>query len=117
MSYAPRVVPPVASMGPWSAVTNKHTVSDEPSAGVGKKVASNPDEQIKDACRAFESFLMSYMLKTMRASVPKSGLLYGGKTGEVFQDMMDEKVCDAAAKSQGIGLAEMMFRTLRQAGR
>ena len=53
------------------------------------------------------------MYKQMRATVPEGGL-FGKKSNalEIFEDMRDTEMMNAAAKSGGIGIADMMYQQL-----
>ena len=50
----------------------------------------------------------------MRASIPKSGLISGGKAEEMFTDMLDAEMAKSLSSSGGIGLASMMQRQLEK---
>jgi Rod binding domain-containing protein len=71
-------------------------------------------DALKKACESFESMLMSCMLKSMRSSVPKSGLFGNSQGEQIFQGLMDEKVCKSAADARGLGVADMMYQQLRR---
>ncbi|MBW2599409.1 MAG: rod-binding protein [Deltaproteobacteria bacterium] len=88
---------------------------------VSKRVETNrPDgqqreideEKLKKACADFESIFISYMLKTMRRTIPQSGLnKFPGK--DIYTTMIDQKVAeDLAKRGGGIGLQEMLLRQL-----
>jgi flagellar protein FlgJ len=46
---------------------------------------------IRKSTDAFESLMVSMMLKEMRKAIPKSGFLSGGQGEEMFQDMLDNE--------------------------
>ena len=56
---------------------------------------------------------LSMMYKQMRATVPENDL-FGKKSNaiEIFEDMRDTELMNAAAKSGGIGIADMMYKQL-----
>jgi peptidoglycan hydrolase flgJ len=89
----------------------------DPAAGyVPKNLMSDADVQAKklrEACEGFEAMFLSMMYKQMRATVPESGL-FGKKSNaiKIFEDMRDTELMNAAAKSGGIGLADMMYKQL-----
>ena len=70
-------------------------------------------KKLREACEGFEAMFLSMMYKQMRATVPESGLL-GKKSNalEIFEDMRDTELMNAAAKSGGIGIADMMYKQL-----
>jgi flagellar protein flgJ len=70
-------------------------------------------KKLREACEGFEAMFLSMMYKQMRATVPESGLL-GKKSNalEIFEDMRDTEMMNVAAKSGGIGIADMMYKQL-----
>jgi flagellar protein FlgJ len=68
-------------------------------------------EKLKKACSDFESIFMHQMLKEMRKTVKKTGLIHGGQAEEIFSDMLDQE----RAKTMTIGLGDMLFMQLSKA--
>jgi flagellar protein FlgJ len=67
---------------------------------------NSPDRaKFKKAAVEFESFLLYYMLKTMRQAIPKSGLVES-KAGDTYLSLFDQEVANLAAKQGGFGLAK-----------
>ena len=67
-----------------------------------------PDKNIKKAAKEFEAYFVSYLLKVMRESVPKSGLLSGGMSENIYTSMMDEKIAEGIALQGGFGLSKLL---------
>lgn len=96
-----------------NASAEKLTSSDL--RGVEKQESSDT-AKMRDACREFESYFLSYMFKAMRRTVPESGFISGGDAEEMFQDMYADAISQEAAKGPGIGIGDMLYRDLsRQA--
>ncbi|MEN6464439.1 MAG: rod-binding protein [Syntrophaceae bacterium] len=77
------------------------------------------DKKLRKACAAFESFMVYYMLKTMRKSVPQSGL-FGNMAGkDTFNMMLDQKIAEKAAERKGgsLGLQKVLYDQLSAGGR
>lgn len=74
------------------------------------------DAKLKKACQEMESVFLNMLLKTMRATVPKSDL--GGNTQqtETMQSMMDMEMTRNMAAAGGTGIAAMMYRNLKNPG-
>ncbi len=64
--------------------------------------------KLKNACSEFESIFMHQMLKEMRKTVNKTGMVHGGQAEEIFSDMLDQE----RAKSMNIGLGDILFMQL-----
>ncbi len=88
-------------------INNSHTVG----FGIGEQKPQKPDEMEK-ATREFEAFFLSYMLKTMRESVPKDGLLSGRKGEEIYTSMLDDALSKEMSERGGIGIGELMLKQL-----
>jgi peptidoglycan hydrolase FlgJ len=77
-----------------------------------KAAADNGDDaELKQVCKEFEGIFVSMMYKQMRATVPKSDYLQSDSATEIFNSMLDDKLCDAAAQ-RGIGLGDMMYKQM-----
>jgi len=77
-------------------------------------VKPNSPEQLRKVCRQFESVLLQNMLKSMRATVPKGGLLDEGNDAQVYQQMFDAQIVQEAAAHSNLGLGESLYRQLSQ---
>ncbi len=69
-------------------------------------------EAIREAARQFESVFMHQVFKTMRATVPKEGLLDTGFGGQVFTDMLDQEYAELASRNGQVGLAGIIAEQL-----
>lgn len=76
-------------------------------AAQGKK---GKPEDIKKAAREFEALFINNLFKVMRESVPKGGLLDGGRGEEIYTSMLDEALSAELAKRGGIGLANIVLK-------
>ncbi len=78
-----------------------------------KKIATNDSSEVKKACADMESLFIFYLLKEMRATVPKTGYLDGGKSEEVYNSMLDAQLSKELAAERGIGLSPLLYEGLR----
>ncbi len=89
-----------------------------PSADMGNvkeadKNAAEKEKKLKKACADFESLLVYYLFKSMRQTVPASGLLDKFPGKDTYTMMMDQKVAeDMAHRGDGIGIQKMLFNQL-----
>jgi len=74
--------------------------------------AAREDIELRRACREFESYLVSMMLKSMRTTVPKTDLFGSADKQEIFQSMLDDEVGRKIAERGAFGLADFMYRQL-----
>ena len=76
-----------------------------PAASAG----SDKAQRLAKACSDFEAIFVEQLFKTMRASVPESGLLDGGRAEEIYTSMLDQQIAREMALGQGnLGLAHQM---------
>ena len=68
---------------------------------------------LRKASEQFEAYFLSYLLKTMRSTIPK-GALTQNPMGEMYHAFYDEEIGKRAAESGGIGLAEMILSSLAE---
>lgn len=75
---------------------------------------TSPEKGIKAASQQFESLFLQQVLKSMRATVPKSGLV-DTSTTEFYTDMLDAQLAQNMS-GRGLGFAEMIENSLRAKG-
>ncbi len=67
----------------------------------------------KAVCQKFEAFFLNCLLKEMRATIPKSGLMdSGGQANQIYVAMYDAKIAQEMAKKGGIGLGLIIEKNL-----
>tara|TARA_B100000902_G_C27115659_1_gene815927 strand:+ start:402 stop:794 length:393 start_codon:yes stop_codon:yes gene_type:complete len=63
-------------------------------------------KKIKDLSEEFESLFLEIMLKSMRDSVEKSGLVDGGNAENIFQGMLDKEYSKKMSSQRSSGIAD-----------
>ena len=95
----------------------QNAASLKPSERSGKSndavraVSAAPDraQRLAKACADFEAIFVEQLFKTMRASVPESGLADSGRAEEIYTSMLDQQIAREMALGQGsLGLAQQM---------
>ena len=69
--------------------------------------------QLKEACAELESVFISYLLKEMRATIPKTGIISGGRAEEIYTSMLDSEISKEMASQRGIGLSSLFLDRLK----
>ncbi|HUU49819.1 MAG TPA: peptidoglycan DD-metalloendopeptidase family protein [Nitrospinota bacterium] len=78
---------------------------------------SNKDiKTVEEVAKKFEQIFIFYMLKTMRASIQKSGLIDGGRGEEIYTSMLDNEFSSVISNRGGIGLARLIIDDLKIRG-
>jgi Rod binding domain-containing protein len=86
--------------------------NDARPAAVGSRVNDENGGRLREACSEFEALFINLLLKELRATVGKSGLMDGGRAEEVYTGMMDTEMARDLAAKGGIGLAAILYRQL-----
>ena len=98
----------------------KQTDADKLAGKVaGRKVltaeekAEKLDKELKEACQGFEAMYMELMYKKMRDTVPEDELFGDSNADKIWQSMLDSEMMQQAAKSGGVGVADMLYKQLK----
>lgn len=69
-------------------------------------------KKLYDASVEFESIFVKMMLKEMKSTVHKSGLIDGGYAEEIFEDMLYDEYSKNLSANSSLGLAEQIYQSL-----
>lgn len=75
--------------------------------------AEKLDKELKEACQGFEAMYMELMYKKMRDTVPEDELFGDSNADKIWQSMLDSEMMQQAAKSGGVGVADMLYKQLK----
>ncbi len=70
-------------------------------------------DDLRKVARDFEAIFLENLLKTMRRTIPKGGLLDGGQSEEIYTFLFDREIAQRMAQ-RSIGLADLIQRQLEQ---
>ena len=68
---------------------------------------------LQEASKQFESLMLHFMIREMRATVPESVLFPRSMAEDIFNGMLDETIAGEMAQNGGIGLSRMIFEQLQ----
>lgn len=101
------------SAGAGKAVDGAKASKDaEFAAALERAVQAGEDKKLKDACVEFEAIMLQQMIKGMRKTIDRSDLIKHTMGQEIFEEMLDESYAKEMAKSNQMGLAEILYRDL-----
>ncbi len=80
--------------------------------GVARPHSEENDRELKKVCQDFEAMFINMILKEMRKSVPKQGILHGGLQEDIYISMFDQKMAEKIAHGKGIGLWQNLYKKL-----
>ncbi|NLC19948.1 MAG: hypothetical protein GX757_12190 [Clostridiales bacterium] len=81
-------------------------------AALNKSDAS--DEELMEACKSFEAYLLEQVFKGMEKTVLKDEDEEENDYLMHFSDKLYEEYAKEATKGQGIGLAQMLFEAMKR---
>lgn len=87
----------------------------EPVYPVGKNDAAQHQEQLRATCQEFEALLVQQVLKSMRATIPDSGLLEKDASRDTYKDMLDIQVARGIANQRGgVGIGKTLYQQMQK---
>lgn len=69
-------------------------------------------KKLKQSCEDFESFLTSFVFKSMRETVSQDDSGDGGQAKGMYEEMMDQSVARQMSRDPGLGLARTLYQQL-----
>jgi len=82
-----------------------------------KNDATDPKERklhsLRKSCREFEAIYINEMYKTMRKTVPDSGLFEKDMANTLYQEMLDMEMARKTAEGDGMGIGKAMYEQLK----
>jgi len=77
-----------------------------------KKPPIDKTDKLYEVCMELETFLIKNLIKSMRSTVQKTGLIDTGFAGQVYEDMLYDEYAKSFAQNANLGFAEMAYREL-----
>lgn len=90
-----------------------NSVKEVSAKGRAFEAQTEQGKKLMDKCLEFESLLFNCMIKNMRDTIQKSGLIDGGNAEEIYTSMLDQEYAKALSKSTRSTLAESMYEQLK----
>lgn len=77
-------------------------------------VRNAPSEQekkkLREACENMEAEFLKILLKTMKETIPDSGLIEKSAGHDIVEDMRYERMAEDMAKKKSSGIADLMYK-------
>ncbi|MDR0452908.1 MAG: rod-binding protein, partial [Treponema sp.] len=111
LGIARRGAAPAAGL-PDGELFARHLEEAEQSAaasGPVKKPSIDKTGKLYEQCLELETFLVKTLIKGMRGTVQKSGLIDTGFAGQMYEDMLYDEYARDFTKNAGFGLAETAY--------
>ncbi len=85
-----------------------------PASGPPIRQAEDRSTPLWQAAQGMEANFLKEMMRNMRKTVPEDPDLANSKGYQVFRGMLDDQYAETAAKTQGIGLAELIVKQVME---
>ena len=69
------------------------------------------EKELKALAQQFEGIFMNQLMKAMRATLPKEGMLSSFSV-DMYESMFDQEVAGEMSKGKGMGLADVLYMQL-----
>jgi flagellar protein FlgJ len=69
------------------------------------------EKELKALAQQFESIFMNQLMKSMRETLPKEGLLSSFSV-DMYESMFDQEVAGEMSRGRGMGLADVLYAQL-----
>jgi len=84
----------------------------QPNRTIQNAQRSAQNSALRKACEDFEAIFVKEMLKSMKSTINKSGLLDGGYAEEIYDDMLYDEYAKKMTKTADFGIAESLYKQL-----
>lgn len=85
--------------------------ADKEIQNLDPNAATAKEKKLREAAEGFEAIFIQQMWQSMRASLPKEGIMHS-REEQFWQGMYDQELGKSMASAGGIGLADMMMAQL-----
>lgn len=76
------------------------------------KVNNPTDDELMEACKSFETYLMTQVMKSMEKTIP--GREDKGPYLEQFGDFLYDEYAKTATETQSLGIAQMLYESMKR---
>ncbi len=89
-------------------------VSSENNNVISKYDKDSEKKRLRQVSEDFEALMINQMLKEMRKTVDKSGLIDGGMAEQIFEDMLYDEYAKEFSKTKTFGLADIIYKQMEK---
>lgn len=72
------------------------------------------DKNLRDAAKMYEQYFLGQVMRSMRGTVPESGLLPTSMGEKIFREQLDQQHVEAWSDRGGVGLADMIYNHVKE---
>lgn len=96
--------------------TSMGTTSKLEESLTNKNFQGASDEEIMEVCKEFEAYFIEQLFKGMEVMIPKNDDENSSvsKTVDYFKGTMIQEIAKDTADTQGLGIAQMLFESMKR---
>ncbi len=96
-----------------TSTSNTSKIGNELEAKLSGNLENATDEELMDACKSFESYLVTQVMKQVKSTVAKSDD-DEGEYMTYFGDMLYEKYAEDITESGNLGIAQQLYESMKR---
>ncbi|MBE5966694.1 MAG: hypothetical protein E7255_06970 [Lachnospiraceae bacterium] len=93
-----------------AGITSDQVKAEQLQEKLKKENAS--DEELKEVCKSFETYLLTQVMKEMEKTIP--GRENKNPYLEQFGDILYEEYAKSATEGEGLGIAQMLYESMKR---
>lgn len=79
---------------------------------IDQAIKERDDQELKKACEEFEAYYVQQLFKEMRKTIPDGGMFEESNEKDIYTDMLDTEYSAVISKSNGTGIADVLYKQL-----
>lgn len=96
----------------YNATLNNLNKTNKLENSLSNKIEDSTDEELMEVCKSFESYLLEQVFKKMESTITKTE--EDGEYVSYFKDMMYQNYAEDATDTQGFGIAQMLYESMKR---
>ncbi|KLI17939.1 rod-binding protein [Brachyspira hyodysenteriae] len=90
------------------------TTTENVNKAISKYDKDFEKKRLRQVSEDFEVLMINQMLKEMRKTVNKTGLIDGGMAEQIFEDMLYDEYAKEFSKTKTFGLADIIYNQMEK---
>lgn len=90
------------------------TTTENVNKAISKYDKDFEKKRLRQVSEDFEALMINQMLKEMRKTVNKTGLIDGGMAEQIFEDMLYDEYAKEFSKTKTFGLADIIYNQMEK---
>ena len=97
-----------------NSANSSDIAADEVKSELNALSAQSSDEQLMEACKSFEAYLMEQVMDSMKATVTSINNEEENDYMAMFGDTLYEEYANQIAQTESLGISKMLFDSIKR---